>query len=133
MFLIGQDIGHDLARVGAVGQPVDDRHGGILCQFQQHILLEGADHDQINIARQHPRRICDGFAMAKLHFAARKHHGLAAHLAHAHIERNAGAGRGFFKDQRHHMPCKWLRVIGCPFGPACPCLFHRGRLINHSP
>jgi hypothetical protein len=34
MLLVGQDVGHDLAGMGIVGQRVDDRHGGVLGQFQ---------------------------------------------------------------------------------------------------
>jgi hypothetical protein len=76
MFLVGHDIGHDLAGMGAVRQPVDDRHGGVFGQFEQHVLLEGADHDEVDIARQHAGGVGDGLAMAELHFGAREHHGL---------------------------------------------------------
>ena len=35
MLLEGHDVGHELAGMGVVGQPVDDRHGGVLGEFEQ--------------------------------------------------------------------------------------------------
>ena len=103
MFFVGQDVGHDLTGVGAVGQPVDDRNAGIFRHFQQGLFLEGADHDQVHIARQHAGGIGDGFAVAQLHIGTRQHHRLPPHLPHAHIKADARPGRGFFKDQRDHV------------------------------
>ena len=45
------DIGHDLARMRAVGQPVDHRHRRMLGHIQERLLFKGPDHDQIDVAR----------------------------------------------------------------------------------
>jgi hypothetical protein len=36
-------------------------------------MVENADHDGIDVARQHPRRVGDGLAAAELHFRTRQH------------------------------------------------------------
>ena len=35
MLLEGHDVGHELAGMGVVGQPVDDRYGRVLGEFEQ--------------------------------------------------------------------------------------------------
>ena len=86
MLFEGHDIGHDLAGMGAVGQPVDHRNRRMFGHLQKRRLLEGADHDHVHIARQHAGRIGNGLAMAKLHVRPGQDHGLPAHLAHPDIE-----------------------------------------------
>jgi hypothetical protein len=110
------------------GQPVDDRHGGVFGQFEQHVLLEGADHDQVDVARQHAGGVGDGLAVAELHLGARQHHGLPAHLPHAHVEGDAGAGGGFLEDQRDHVVLERLLVVGRALGAAVAGRFHRRAL-----
>ena len=70
MLLEGHDVGHDLAGMGVVGQPVDHRDGGVLGQFEQPIMRGGADHDRIDVARQHLGRVGDRLGAAELHFRA---------------------------------------------------------------
>jgi len=78
--------------MGAPRQPVDHRHRGVPRQLDQHLVIERADHDGIDIARQHARGVGDGLAAAELHFLAGQHRGVAAKLAHRHLERYPGAG-----------------------------------------
>ncbi len=113
-----QDIGHDLAWMAAVGQPIDHRNTGIIGHFQQGCLLKSADHDHVHIAAQNPRRIRDGFPMAQLHFAAGQNHGLPTHLPHAKIKAHAGARGWLFENQRHHLALKWAFSIQHAFGQA---------------
>ena len=58
------------------------------------LVRRGADHDGIDIARQHPGGIGDGLAAAELHVGAGQEQRLAAELAHADVEGDAGARRG---------------------------------------
>ncbi len=130
MFLEGHDVGHDLTGMGAVGQPVDHRHGGVLGHLQQHFFLKGADHDEVDVAAEHAGGVGDGLAMAKLHFRAAEHHGLPAHLPHAQIEGHARAGGGFLKDQCDHVACERQFRIGRPFGQARARRFHLDRVVD---
>ncbi|MPL67367.1 hypothetical protein SDC9_13058 [bioreactor metagenome] len=130
VLLIGHDVGHDLARVGAVRQPVDDGHRGVFRHLEQRRLLEGADHDHVNIARQNPRGVGDGLAMAKLHFLARKHHRLPAQLAHTDVEADTGAGRGFFEDQCDHAARQRLLVVGRALRAAGAGVLHRAGRVD---
>ena len=66
LFLQGHHVGHDLAGVRGVGQPVDHRHGGVARQIVEFARLVGADHDRVDIARQHARGVGHGLAAAEL-------------------------------------------------------------------
>ena len=90
-------------------------------EFQQRIVIEDADHDGIDVTRQHPRGVGNGLAAAELHFGARQHDRFTAELTHADVERHPGAGRGFFEDHRQglaferffHLPMRLqLRLHG---------------------
>ena len=130
MFLECHDIGHDLARVGAVGKPVDDWHGGVFGHLVQGCFLERADHDHVDIARQHAGRVGNGFAMAQLHIGPRQHHRLPAHLAHTDVKADAGPGRWLFKNQRDHVVCQRLLCIRGAFGQASAGVFHAARIVD---
>ena len=99
--------------------------------FQQRLFLEGADHDQVDIARHHAGGVGDGLAMAKLHVGPRQHHGLPAHLTHADIETDAGAGRGFLEDQRDHVARQRLLGIRRALGQPLTRGLHPGGLVQH--
>ena len=100
LFLQGHHVGHDLARVRGVGQPVDHRHGRVARQLVELLRLVGADHDRVDIARQHARRVGDGLAAAELAVGGVQKDRIAAELAHRHLERDAGPGRRLLEDHR---------------------------------
>src|SRR5258708_6258226 len=100
MVLEGPQVRHDLAGVRAPRQPVDDGHGGMRRKLQQCIMVEDADHDRIDVTRQHARGIGDGLAAAELHFRTRQHDGLAAELTHADVERHPRSGRWPLENHR---------------------------------
>ncbi|OIQ75215.1 hypothetical protein GALL_431160 [mine drainage metagenome] len=131
MFFERHHVGHDLTGVGAVGQPIDDGNRGIFRHLLQRRLFKGADHDEIDIARQYAGGVGDGFAVAKLHVGARQHHGLPAHLAHADVEGNPCAGRGFLENQRDHAAGKRLIVIGRAFGAVVARGLHGAGAVDH--
>ncbi len=70
------------------------------CSFDD---LVGAQHDRIDIARQHAGGIGRRFAAPALHVARRQHDHVAAQLPHADLERDAGAGGGLLEDQRQRL------------------------------
>ena len=49
-------------------------------------VIKGADHDQVDIARQHLGGVGNGLGTAQLHFCSRQEQGLAAELTHADIK-----------------------------------------------
>ena len=105
----------------------------MLGHLQQRVFLEGADHDQINIARHYAGGVGDGLAMAQLHLAAGEHQRLPTHLAHADIKADPGPCRGLFKDQRNHAPAQRLVVIGRALWATGAGGFHRAGLIEDRP
>ena len=62
------------------------------------VMVERADHDGIDIAREHARGVGDGLAAAELHVLAGQHDAFAAELAHGDVEGHPGAGRGPVED-----------------------------------
>ena len=73
-----------------IRQTVDDRHGAVLCEVFDLLLLEGADHDAVHIAGKH--------ACGVLHRLAREHNSIAAELIDAHFKRNARSGGRLLKN-----------------------------------
>ncbi|CAN6484416.1 unnamed protein product [Victoria cruziana] len=58
----GEDVGQDLTGVVFVGQAVDDRHARIGRELRDLGLLEGADHHDVDHARDHLGAVFDGLA-----------------------------------------------------------------------
>ena len=74
--------------------------------------IERADHDGVDVARQHARGIGERLAAAELHFLGGQHDGVAAELAHGDLERDAGARRRPLEDHRQCLAGE--RPIGAP-------------------
>ena len=68
---------------GLFRQAVDDGNRRVARQLLHRLVIEDADHDGVDIAREHARRIGDALAASKLHFGAGEHDRLAAEFAHA--------------------------------------------------
>ena len=111
-------------------KPVDHRHGRVFGQLQQRRFLEGADHDRIDIAAEHPGGVGDGLAVAQLHIRPRQNHGLGTHLARPDIKGHPRPGRGLFENQRHHVAAQRGRVVRCALGATGARTLHRKRLID---
>ena len=118
MLLEGHHVGHHLAGMRAPRQAVDHRHGGVLAPAPSALVIERADHDGVDVARQHARGVGDGLAAAELHLLAGQHDRLAAELAHADVERHARARRRLVEDHRQRLAGERLRR-----GAAARCVF----------
>ena len=103
VLLIGHHVSHDLAWMGIVGQAVDDRHRGIFGHFKEAIMRRGADHDDVDIARENARGVGDRFGAAELHLRAGQHQRLAAKLPHGNVEGDTGSRRWLVEDHRKHL------------------------------
>ncbi len=75
-------------------------------KLDQRLMIENADHDRVDVAREHARGVGDGLAAAELHFLTGQHHDVAAELAHRDIEGDARASRGLVEDHRQRLAGK---------------------------
>src|SRR6266436_6393591 len=124
VLLESHHVRHDLARVGAPRQPVDHRNGRVAGELGQHLVIKRADHDGVDIARQHPRRVGNRLAAAELHLLAGQHRGLTTELAHRHIERNPRTSGRLVEDHCQHLTGNSL------VGLAAPALFHGAAVLD---
>ena len=81
-----------------VGQPVDDGHVGVLGQLLDVGLGEGADHDRVDVAREHPGRVLDRLAAPELQVGGREVEAYAAELGDADLERDARSRRRLLEE-----------------------------------
>ncbi len=102
LLLERHDVRHHLAGMRKLGEAVDDGDGRVVRKLAHHFVVEQADHHGVDIARDHARRVRDGFLARQLHFRAREHDGRAAKLAHADIEGDARARGLLVEDEREH-------------------------------
>ncbi len=130
MLLEGQDVGHQLAGMRLVGQPVDHRHAGRARKVEKALVALRAQHDPVDIARQHLRRVAHGLAMPELHVAPVEEHALSAQLAHAHVERDARARRGLLEHKRQHAPLERHVIIARTLRASPAGFLHAPRAVD---
>src|SRR6516165_9611351 len=119
VLLEGHDVGEHLAGMRAAGEPVDHRHGGMPRELGEHAVIERADHDDVDVARENPRRIGDGFTPAELHLLAGQQDGRAPQLTHRDIEGDPRAGRGLVENHGERPPLeRALSALALPFDSA---------------
>ena len=94
-----------------VGEPVDHRHVGVLRQLLDVLVRERADHDAVDVARQHARRVGDRLAAAELHVARREKERVSAELVGADLERDARARARLHEDHRERLSRERLLVV----------------------
>ena len=96
-----QQVGERLARVLEVRQRVHHGDRRRVRERLEPLLLERAEHDRIDVAREHAARVLDRLPAAELQVAGRQRDRVPAELRDPHLERHAGPGRGLLEDQRH--------------------------------
>ena len=106
MLDVGLNVGQQLAGVKVVGQSVDHWHRGVLGEAFDNVVTEGAHHDDVDHGRHDPGAVFDRFAAPELGVFRGEEHGVAAHLGHAGLEGDAGAGGGFLKQHAEHVVIK---------------------------
>src|SRR5258708_34185225 len=102
MLVEGVDVGEHLAGMVLVGEPVDHRHARLRGEALDDRLLEGADHDDVDHARDDARAVLDGLAAAQLRLARVEHDRRASQLVDAGFERHARARRALLEDHCQH-------------------------------
>ena len=80
-------------------QPVDDRHLGRGGQLGDGLVGAGADHDRVDVAGEHPRRVGDRLPAGDLHFVAAQDDRRGAELGDADLEGDPRPGRGPLEDE----------------------------------
>src|SRR3977135_4360723 len=102
----------------APGKPVDHRHGGVARGLGPRLVIGRAAQDDVDIAREHPRRVGDGLAASELHLLAGQHDGFAPELAHGDVERDPRAGRRLVEDHGERLALQRLALGGAAPAPA---------------
>ena len=131
MFDHRQKVGHDLARVAAIRQPVDHRHMRVMRDFLDLCVIVRSDHDGIGHAAENPCGIGNRFAPAELRRARIKDQRAAAQLAHGDIEADARAGGALLEHHGQYVAGQWLVRIRAPLGPAAPGQLAILRVVDH--
>ena len=81
-----------------IGETIDDGNGTVAGQLFDVGMIEGPDHDAIEVARQHPRGVANRLAAAELDVARREEESVAAELEGPDLEGHPGAGRRLRED-----------------------------------
>ncbi len=131
MLFKGHDVGDDLRWVALLREAIDDGHVGIFGHFDEALMVSGAQHDCIDIARQNARGIGHAFAVRDVGAGGIHDDCLAAELAHCHIERYSCAHRDFFKHHSEHVIFARAIVIGRALGFVAAILFALLRVIEN--
>ena len=100
----GHQVGQRLAGVVQRRQRVDDRDLGRGGQLGDRLVGAGADHDRVDVAREHPRRVADRLAAGELHLVAAQDDRGRAQLGDPDLEGDPRPRRGPLEDQRDAAP-----------------------------
>ena len=100
----GHQIRQHLAGVRRIGHPVDDGNPGIAGKIVHFLLIEGADHQAVDISRQRAGRILHRFAAEHLQVPGGEEQCMPAQLVHARFKGHAGTGADFLKNHAQGFP-----------------------------
>ena len=87
-----EQVGEHLARMGSVGERVHHRDRGPAGHVLQLGVGEGPDHERVEVAGEHARRVANGLAAPELHVARGEHHLRRAELASRPPRTRPGCG-----------------------------------------
>jgi len=119
----GEQVGKGLAGMVERGERVDDGHLGRGGELGHRLVGAGADHDRVDVAREHPRRVANRLATRELQFVAAQDQRRRAELGDADLEGDPGPGRGLLEDEgdaaaHESLPAKALTPTGFQRGGA---------------
>ena len=86
------------------GQRVDHRHLGRRGQLGHRLVRAGADHDRVDVAREHPGGVADRLAARELHFVAAQDDRGRAELGDPDLEGDPRPRRGLLEDEGDAAP-----------------------------
>src|SRR5690348_5577433 len=94
-----------------VGEPVDDGNVGVLGQLLDVLMSERANHDAVDVARQHARGVGDRLPASELPVARREEERVSAQLKRPDLERDARARRRLHEDHGERLSGERLLVV----------------------
>ena len=106
----GEIVGHRLAGMAVVGEPVNDGDGRVLGHLLDDFVGEGANHDALHHAFEVLRDVIDRFAFPEIDFGGREINGETTELLDAHVERHARAQRRLLEDHRQRFPLQRVAI-----------------------
>jgi endonuclease/exonuclease/phosphatase family metal-dependent hydrolase len=124
----GEQVGQRLAGVMEGSEPVNDRHLGRGRQLGDSFVGGGANHDRVDVARQHPRRVADRLAAGDLEFIAAQDERRRAQLGDAYLEGDPRPGRGLLEDEGDAAPGEDVAA-----NPVSPPRFQLQRAVEQLP
>ena len=113
MLFDGEQVGEHLAGVQEVCQSIDDRNIRIFCQLHHPFMAVSANHDAVQVTRQHPGRVLDRLTAAQLQVTVGEEQGLPSQLIHACLKGNPGAGGRLLKDHAQSLARQQLVLNAC--------------------
>ena len=115
----GQHVGHRLERMLAVGQAVDDGHGGAGGEVADRLVAQRAGDDGGDPGAQRAADVVGRLAPPDADIAAEEVDRLAAELADGELGADPRAQRGVLEDERHGAAPQRLAGVapgGLPLG-----------------
>mmetsp|Transcript_4906 Transcript_4906/g.14214 ORF Transcript_4906/g.14214 Transcript_4906/m.14214 type:complete len:210 (+) Transcript_4906:2822-3451(+) len=115
MLFHGQDVRHDLTRMVVVSEAVDHRHGGILCEIDNILVVKEAGHDDVVVPAQDPGDVLRGLPAAELDRVWVEVDGVPPEPIEPRLEAHPGAHRGLREYHRHGLSRKGFeRLVALP-------------------
>ena len=110
-----------------IRQAVDNRHAGILRQFDHMRVGKDARHDTVHIARENARHVGNTLTLPQPDLIRRQVERLPAKVQHPHIERNARTQRWLLENH----PKRFILEDGlvAAFAPFCLQFFRRVEIL----
>src|SRR5581483_7019689 len=108
----GEIVGHGLAGMAVVCEPIDHRNAGELRHLLDDFVGKRANHDALHHALEILGHVVNRFALAKINFRWRKINRKASQLLNADVERHARAQRRLLENHRQGFAFKRLTVGG---------------------
>ena len=122
----GHEVAHLLGGMVVVRHAVDDRSRRILGQVDQVLVTVDARHDDVQQTSHDPSRVLDGLVAAQLDGAGSEELGVAAHVRHGRLERDARAGGHLLEDHAERAVLQNERV-----GPGLDHALHGSGQLDH--
>src|ERR1700722_16156095 len=113
-FLHRHEIGKQLAWMQKIAQPVDYRHRGFTRELDCGLMGEGANHNNVDGARNIARHILNRFTLTDSDVTGGEINRMAAELRHPGFEGDTGAQRRLLKNHRESFPAQ-MRMLEADF------------------
>ena len=104
MLLERHDVCQHLTGMGAISESVDDGHGRVGRHLEQIFMRRCANHDGVDVSRQHASSVPDRLATAELRVFPAQEKAFTSELPYRHVERDTRPRRSLFEDHCEQAP-----------------------------